>query len=421
MRALPYRFDFGSPDWLRSLRWAAILGISASILTGHVWIGAQLPLELLGSIVGALILWNLSLPWWEARLELSARGFIVLQIVVDLSVLTAILFFSGGLLNPFAGFYIFHVMIAGLLLDRRWTIIVSALAIVLVGLTYFASPLRVRGEVIGLRESPIWIAFPIALTLLISFSTVFILGYLDRLNRSREESEDRVKMAALGGLVGGLAHELGTPLNTILLLAKDLSTGKGGAERNDLDLIADQARRCGDLVSLLLGYSRSAIRGVASSGVSLEDWLRGIYSEAQENSSREVRPELTIRNFTGESNWILPELSLKQVVGNLFKNSLQELVDVPLARIDVTIYFDEAVECLKFLVSDNGRGFSPESRRRAFEAFFSTKSPGEGNGLGLYVSYHLMERVGGRIAIPIDLQDNGATIELLVPAKKESA
>jgi two-component system, sensor histidine kinase RegB len=416
---IPNHFDLESPAWLRNLRWAAIFGMAASVF-GAYFLEAHIPVTKISILLGALGFWNLMLPWVERRIITSSRGFIFFQILVDIIVLTIVLWNSGGLVNPFVTFFILHVMIAGLLLNPFLTVVVSLFAVSCVVFLVEAPGLSIGMEVIKLMNSPIWYGIPIGLILLIFFTNGFILVFLNRLGMAQEELRQKVKMEALGRLVAGLAHEIGTPLNSILILAKDLETSVDEAHRKELSIIAQQAKRCGEIVSLLLGYSRTFVRkgeDVKYTEVALVSWLQEIYdlllqgdkkSSLQEvNFQIEVDPELPklIK---------VPELILRQALENLLKNSRDAIENQKDPKIRLKVMHDPEEKEIVFRVEDNGPGFSKEEKDRAFEAFFTTKKMGLGNGLGLYISYYLLSQVGGRIAIE-DSQGDGAKIRVHLP------
>lgn len=411
----------GAPSWLYTLRWVAILGMSATIMVGRTAFGLEMSFPLVGGLIGFLVLWNLFSLWLENHFPGTEMQYAVLQVCVDLVILTAILWQSGGLVNPFVGFYVLHVLMAGLLLTPLLTACVALLTVGFILLLTFAGPLVLANGSYGLRALPYWAGIPTSLILLVLLSAGFILVYLQRLKFAQEESLHREKMAAVGRLVAGMAHEMGTPLNVILLLAKDLHESAPESYREDLQMIVDQAKRCGDLVSLLLGYSHPSkgnTSTIKSVGVELEPWLESAFVEAK-NSVSGSKAALNLMIQANHTRYELPELVLRQVVVNLLKNSLQATCEKADALISINISEDVDLGQLRVLVRDNGPGFSKKQRDRAFEAFFTTKGPGEGEGLGLYISYYLMEQIGGYVSIPRDLQSSGGAVEIRVPFQRD--
>jgi two-component system, sensor histidine kinase RegB len=344
----------------------------------------------------------------ENRFFGSSKSFVFAQILVDLAVLSGILWFSGGLVNPFAVFCVLHVLIAGLLLNPLLTVVVSVFAVTGVLFLIQAPALQVDEVELHLFSSPIWFGLPVGLILLIFFTAVFILVYLSRLGQAQEQLRRRIKMDALGRLVAGLAHEIGTPLNSILVLSKELESSVPEEHQKELGIIANQAKRCGEIVSLLLGYSQTLVRrseDVKYTPVKLVRWIEDTYNllvegEAQKFPDR-VRPEVDFRIEAHDipEEVAVPELILRQVLENLLKNARDAVATLAKPKITVEIYQDYSEDELVLVVQDNGPGFSRQEQERAFEAFFSTKKVGLGTGLGLYISYYLLSQVGGRIVI----------------------
>ena len=405
--AIPVTFDMESPGWLRNLRWAAIAGMAAAVI-GAKFIGVTFSVTPIFALLSVFAVWNFLLPLFEDRFYASSKGFVFAQILVDILILAAILWFSGGLVNPFAGFFVLHVLVAGLLLNPVLTVVISIAATACVLVLIQAPALSVGGAALNLKDSPIWYGLPVGLILLIFFTGGFILVFLNRLGLAQEQMRQRIKMDALGRLVAGLAHEIGTPLNSILVLSKELATSVPEEHEKELTIIHNQAKRCGEIVSLLLGYSQTFVRrgdDVKYTPVKLVPWIEDTYrllvqGESTRYPERE-RPhvDFQIRVRDLPETVSVPELILRQVLENLLKNARDAVNNTPSPKITLEAYPDDVEQELIIVVSDNGPGFSAEEADQAFEAFFSTKKQGFGSGLGLYISYYLLSQVGGRIVI----------------------
>jgi two-component system sensor histidine kinase RegB len=420
---IPSTFEIESPSWLRNLRWVVIAGIAATVALARI-LGAQFPSTTIFTVLGAFAIWNLLLPIFEHRSVRSASGMLFVQVIVDLVAVTMILWLSGGLMNPFVGFYIVNVLVAGLLLNSLLTVVVSLFAMGCVLLLLQAPPIQVHGDPILLKASPMWVGLPVGLIVLIFLTTAFILVFLSRLGKAQDLLRQRIKMDALGRLVAGLAHEIGTPLNSILVLGKELEESVPDQFKKDVGIIANQAKRCGEIVSLLLGYSRTMVRRseeVKYTPVKIVPWIQETYdwlvdAEAKKYPDRIRKP--VIFRIHAESNVSdtisVPQLILRQVLENLLKNARDATSNEPQPRIDAEIFYDAPDQEWHFVITDNGPGFSKEEQERAFEAFFSTKKQGFGSGLGLYISYYLLSQVGGRIVIE-EHSDPGARMRVTLP------
>ncbi|MCO5143236.1 MAG: HAMP domain-containing histidine kinase [Oligoflexia bacterium] len=424
--ANPISFNLDSPLWLRRFRWLAILGMIASVLGARLW-GVEFPCKGIFICLGFLAVWNFFLPFVEEHFSLSTTTFVFIQILVDVCVLTAILWFSGGLVNPFIEFLLLHVLIAGLLLTPILTVLVSLLTIVSVAtLTFAPSIMRVEGKIIDAKDSPIWFGLPLGLIILILITNGFMMVFFSRLKKAQEQLRRRAKMDALARLVAGLAHEIGTPLNSILVLSKEMVPYVASDHKKDLEIISDQARRCGDMVSLLLGYSRTFVRhsdDIKYIETDIVQWVTDIYEQLAHSEDKisvrdPVSIKFTVVKIIDQEKFWIPPLILRQTLENLFKNSRDAVSNVhdPSIRVEILENFEEGE--WEFHIIDNGPGFSSETREKAFDAFFSTKKQGVGNGLGLYISHYLLDQVGGRIVID-ELWQNGAKMVVGIP-KHES-
>jgi two-component system sensor histidine kinase RegB len=420
---IPSTFEIESPAWLRNLRWTVIAGIAAAVAVSRIF-GAQFDSTAIFLLLGAFAFWNLVLPLVEHRSVTSSKGVLFLQVLVDLAVVTGVLWMSGGLMNPFVAFYIVNVLVAGLLLSPALTILISLFATGCVLFLLRAPPIHVNGEPILLKSSPIWVSLPVGLIVLIFVTTAFILVFLTRLGKAQDLLRQRIKMDALGRLVAGLAHEIGTPLNSILVLAKELEENVPESYKKDLGIIANQAKRCGEIVSLLLGYSRTMVRRsdeVKYTPVEIVPWIQETYdwlvdAEAKKFPDRKRKPVAFSIHVESNvpSTMAVPQLILRQVLENLLKNARDATSNEPKPEIRAEIYFDAPDQEWHFVISDNGPGFAKEEQEKAFEAFFTTKKQGFGSGLGLYISYYLLSQVGGRIVIE-EHSGHGARMRVTLP------
>lgn len=360
-----------------------------------------------------LALWNLVLPLIEDPFPFGPKTFVFLQMVVDVAVFTAILWFSGGLMNPFAAFFLLHIMIGGLLLTPMLTALITMISFVSIFVLAFAPGIAFQGEWFELKHTGLWFGRPIALILLLLFTNAFILLFLARLRRAQEQLRQRRKMEALGRLVAGLAHEIGTPLNSILILAKDLENAVPPEFQKEVSTIASQAQRCGEIVSLLLGYSRTLVRSgqdVKYVPVRLVPWLEEGFRLLVQAAKKEM-PQFQV-DVSGLPDTVeIPELIVRQVLQNLLRNALDAVEHVAHPKICVRALADPYEREMVLIVEDNGPGFTKEAREQAFDAFFTTKKQGVGTGLGLYISYYLLSQVGGRIVVE---ENSGPGAKILV-------
>ncbi len=206
------------------------------------------------------------------------------------------------------------------------------------------------------------------------------------------------KLAAVGQLVSGVAHELNNPLTSIAGLSEFLLEQKelGKKDRGHLQVIHEQAERAGRIVRNLLTFAR---KGSAERvPVDLNDVIRRTLSL--------MAYDLKLKDITVERelSGALPEVlgdrhGLQQVVLNLLTNAAQAVSENPRERtreVTVSTWFDGQVH---LRVADNGPGIPDDLLPSVFTPFFTTKEPGKGTGLGLSITYSIVESHGGQITI----------------------
>jgi len=222
------------------------------------------------------------------------------------------------------------------------------------------------------------------------------------------------KLAAVGQLVSGVAHELNNPLTSIAGLSEFLLEQKefGKKDRGHLQVIQEQAERAGRIVRNLLTFAR---KGSAERvPVDLNDVIRRTLAlTAYELKLKDVTVE---RELSGA----LPEVfgdrhGLQQVVLNLVTNAAHAVADNPRERpreITVSTWFDGQVH---LRVADTGAGISDEIAQSIFTPFFTTKEPGKGTGLGLSITYSIVESHGGQISLEPHGPRGGAAFRVDLP------
>jgi len=205
------------------------------------------------------------------------------------------------------------------------------------------------------------------------------------------------KLAAVGQLVSGVAHELNNPLTSIAGLSEFLLEQKelGAKDRGHLRVIHEQADRAGRIVRNLLTFARKGPGEQAP--VDLNDVIQ--------RTLLLMSYDLTLKDIAVEKDLgTLPPVlgdrhALQQVLLNLLTNAAQAVAENPPDRrrvIQIATWFDDRV---RMKVADSGGGIADDALPHVFTPFFTTKEPGQGTGLGLSITYSIVEAHGGRIAV----------------------
>jgi len=239
------------------------------------------------------------------------------------------------------------------------------------------------------------------------------------LKESQEAMVQQEKMVGVGQLAAGIAHELNTPLGTIIgyaqMLREDLAQQPGAsANLADIDEIIGQAGRCRDLVKNLLNFSRRS--SVEKTTADINDIIRKILSLVEhdfEMKGVRLRLDLDTAVPTTRAN----ENEIAQVILNLANNAADSMPTG--GDLDVTTRYDEAADRICISVHDTGCGIKESDRTRVFEPFFTTKEVGKGTGLGLSISYKIVENHLGSIEFDTAL-NKGTTFRVYLPANTKA-
>lgn len=222
------------------------------------------------------------------------------------------------------------------------------------------------------------------------------------------------KLASLGKLVAGIAHEINNPLTGVLLYASIINSDKRLDEelKPDVEKIIYESKRCADIVSRLLEFSREAVPH--KEAVCLNGLLAKVVNLIHKQPSFH---EITIVQNYAES---LPDVlvdpgQIQQVFINMILNASHAMYDG--GTLTITTASDEKSSTVRTEITDTGCGISEEVISHIFDPFFTTKS--EGTGLGLSISYGIIENNGGNIEVKSEL-GKGTTFTVLLPAYNSS-
>lgn len=385
--------------WLIRLRWGAALGHVSAILIVHYGFGIDLPLEALFAIIALALATNFGLFAASRTLAAVPRWLTGGIMVADVLMLTGLLLFAGGRSNPGVIFYFVHVALGTVVLGFAWRLVLVAVALGCLTFLFFvhipATPIA------GFPHAGSTYLWGLLLSMIVAAG--FIVYFGDRLTSALARREAEIaeardaaardeKLASLATLAAGAAHELSTPLSTIAMLsnelAKNLKTGAIGLEEaaDDARVIREEVGRCRDVLNLM-----SAEAGESRGEPFAEVAVGELVAEALRDLSD---PRVDARHDE-EATVLVPLRPMALALRGIVKNALQASPSDD--RVKITARATKATALV--VVEDRGPGMPPDVLRRATEPFFTTKSAGEGMGLGLFLAYDLARRAGGDLTI----------------------
>jgi two-component system sensor histidine kinase RegB len=414
------------------LRWLAVTGQLIAVLFVHLWLGFDLPLGVCLTFI-ALSAWvNIALSLgWHVTARLHER-YAALLLAYDIVQLAILLYMTGGLANPFAFLFIVPVTVSAATMPISRTLLLAGLAISLsTVLAYYHLPLPwFPGEPLvlpDLYKFGIWTA--------LVCGTLFSALYVNSVASEARDMANALaatevalaheqQLSALDGLAAAAAHELGTPLATISLVAKELKRELklDGPQAEDLDLLVSQSQRCREILSRLTrrdSQSDAMMQTVRMTALAEEvaEPLGGtdvaILFDVEPKTSRqgEPLPEPVLQRNT----------AIKYAIVNLMENA------VDFAQTRVTVRISWSQEQLSLTISDDGPGFSSAVMERLGDPFVTSRSryagpdtnrrEGSGGmGLGFFIAKTLLERSGAQVNLANRASpETGAVVRIVWP------
>ncbi len=400
-------------NWVRLrtlivLRWIAILGQLAAILVARRWFDLNINLGLCFVAIGTSVIANLIAIFVYPENKRLSENEVMWMLIFDIAQLSALLYLTGGLNNPFALLILAPVTISATALRTGPTLIVGAFAITLTTLVMLFH-IQLRTDMGFVMRLPTDFVFGFWLAIVIG--VIFLGAYARRVTSEINKMSEALlatqmalareqKLTDLAGVVAAAAHELGTPLATIKLasgeLIEELATSPELLE--DAMLIREQANRCRDI---LQSMGRAGKDDAHLHTVPLTEVIR---EAAEPHMDRGKQIDIQIQATAGASQRP-PLIHRRPEIVHGLRNLIQNAVDFSETQVWIDVQWSRTAILIRIV--DDGRGFPPQvigrigdpfvRRRRADEQ--EKKRPGyEGMGLGLFIAKTLLERSGAELS-----------------------
>jgi two-component system sensor histidine kinase RegB len=394
------------------LRWITVVGQALTVLIVHFGFEFDLPLMPSLWIIGLLAAVNIALfVAYPSSKRLSDRGA-ALSLGFDLVQLSALLYFTGGIGNPFASMLLVPVTIGATFLDLRRMVLLGIFALICASFLVFHYELLPWGEDDLILPELYLLGHWAALVLGGAFLAIYarqLSGEARRMSDALAETQSVLareqRLSALGGLAAAAAHELGTPLGTIAVVAKELTRDlpPGSPQAEDAALLVSQAQRCRDI---LARFARRPEDETGGDVFAFPNIAALVESAVEPHRGSDV--EVVIDVQQGEPPVVRRRPEIVQGLANLLENA----VDFAEAHVTVTVRWGS--ERIVIRIEDDGPGFGVDILSALGEPYVTSRADTGGMGLGVFIAKTLLERTGARLAFA-NRRSGGAAIEITWP------
>lgn len=394
---------------LRKLRWIAITGQFMTILVTHIGLGYDLPLMACLTVILASVWFNvftmLTMPPTARLSERTAFGWMLF----DLGQLGLLLGLTGGLSNPFSLLFLAPATVAAAALNRSNARLVVGIAVLSIFvLEVFHLPLihPEHGELV--LPDTYLLGIGCAMITGVCFIAIYVRRVADeafRMSQALAATQLALareqRLSALGTMAAAVAHELGSPLATVALTAREMERDlkRDGVDPEDITLILEQTSRCRDILGQLSGLRQKDMEHIRTAP------LLSILEEAagpHEDSGKRIEYFVNGEIVEGKDT-LSPIVQRRPEVIHSLRNLIQNAVDFARTTVWIEIIEENSLICIR--IQDDGPGYAPDVLDRLGDPYLTTRRgrPGrdggyEGMGLGLFIAKTLLERRGASIA-----------------------
>jgi len=418
-------------DTILRLRWLAVLGQLTAIFVVLQGLEFDLPVIACLTIIGLSALLNLGLQITFNPMQRLEPIYAAALLALNIIELAALLFLTGGLQNPFSFLFLAPVLISATALPVRFTIALGGLAVACASvLVFFYMPLPWDAEE-PLILPPIYllgvwlsIVLAIGVTSLYAFQVTEEARKLaDALAATELVLAREQHLTQLDGLAAAAAHELGTPLSTIVLISRELEKAllDNPQVAADIKALREQAQRCRDILAKITQLSST---GAPFDRMKLSTLIEEIVAPHRDFGVA-IKVRVAVAGTKEPVGWRNP--AILYGIGNILENA----VDFAREAVEVNAWWNN--ETIQIVISDDGPGFAPDILKRIGEPYVSRRRgaeemPGDhsgnhsGLGLGVFIARTLLERTGATIAFTNrTFPEHGAVVSLAWPRDRFEA
>ena len=425
------RIDIGESrlrlQTLIRLRWVAVFGQTLTVLIVHFGLGFNFPLGACLIVIILSVLLNTVLQLYFPPSKRLKSSNAMLMLAFDLLQLSALLYLTGGLQNPFSLLMVVPVAVSASTQPLKITVILGALAVACASILVLQH-LPLPWEPGEPKELPL--LYMLGVWTALVCCVVFMATYAWRTAQETRLMSDALtatelllareqQLSALDGLAAAAAHELGTPLSTIALVAKELEREipEDSPYHDDIQLLRTQAARCREILSALAENTgeTDAVFSKMSLGHLIEEVIEP-FRIFEKDIHVNLHPP-SAKNGQSE-----PEPVVARNAGLIYAltNLVENAVDYAAAKVEIGA--DWTKDNINIAIIDDGPGFSPNIMGRLGEPYVTTRPhPSDvesdngsgGMGLGYFIAKTLLERSGGTLTLKNrEPQGSGAIVKV---------
>ena len=378
-----------------NLRWIGIIGQIASIYLVYFYFNFEFDFLYSNVIIFFGILSNFYLIFIYKKTQLSERSALIF-LLIDIFQLGALIYLTGGIVNPFVIFILIPSVFASSNLGFKTNILIVAITtLIIIFLTFYSrelpSPINNHFHVDDYYYYSIPVALIIALIFLNYFAIVF--GSESRLrkealNKMEEVMAKEHEMLSLGGQAAAAAHSLGTPLSTIKIITQELKQQLKNNKTviQDIDLLSSQVERCNEILKRL-SLNPNEEDDFIDVNLSIRDYIKEIVTSFKETSSKEF-----ILDFEQDLNEKKMTKSIEIVYG--LRNFIGNANKFSSKKIFITLKSDN--EQTEVIIEDDGEGYPNDILSKIGEPYLKsfnyTNKEKTGLGLGIFIGKTLLEK-----------------------------